>query len=58
MSLLLRWRSTTDAANLGRGIVVDGVRATSPSGVVLDGERTPGAFTTDGWVLLRDRAVA
>ena len=40
--LLLRWRSTTDGANLGRGVVVDGVRADRRRGVVLDGERTPG----------------
>ncbi|WP_392543345.1 serine hydrolase [Oryzobacter telluris] len=54
----LRWRTTTDGAYLGRGVVVDGVRATSPAGVVLDGEKNPGAFTTDGWALLRERAVA
>ncbi|MFQ6172119.1 serine hydrolase [Oryzobacter sp. R7] len=56
--LLLRWRTTTDGAYLGRGVVVDGVRATSPAGVVLDGERDPGAFTAAGWTLLRERAVA
>ncbi len=56
--LLVRWRTTTDGAYLGRGVVVDGVRATSPAGVVLDGEKDPGAFTADGWVLLRERAVA
>ncbi len=55
--LLLRWRSVTDATNLGRGVVVDGVRARSAAGVILDGERKPGAFTVDGWVLLRDRAL-
>lgn len=55
---LLRWRTTTDGAYLGRGVVVDGVMVTSPAGVLLDGEKDPGAFTTDGWVLLRDRAVA
>lgn len=50
--LLLRWGLTTDAALLGRGVVVDGVRVTSGAGVVLDGERNPGAFEADGWSVL------
>lgn len=53
--LLLRWRVVTDAANLGRGVVVDGVRATAGGRVVLDGEKDPGVFVADGWsVTTRD----
>ena len=49
-TLLLRWRFTTDAANLGRGVLVDGVRVvTRGGGVVLDGERRPEVFTATGW---------
>ncbi|MGJ7441157.1 serine hydrolase [Aquipuribacter sp. MA13-6] len=47
--LLLRWRYSTDAANLGRGVLVDGVRVVTRGGAVLDGERRPEAFTTTGW---------
>ncbi len=47
--LLLRWRYSTDAANLGRGVLVDGVRVVARGGAVLDGERRPEAFTTTGW---------
>ncbi|WP_299446191.1 serine hydrolase domain-containing protein [uncultured Phycicoccus sp.] len=50
--LLVRWRMTTDGLYLGRGVVVDGVKATSGAGVVLDGEKGPGAFEADGWSLL------
>ncbi|NHA67879.1 serine hydrolase domain-containing protein [Phycicoccus flavus] len=51
--LLLRWRMETDGAYLGRGVVVDGVKATAPAGVVLDGERRPGVFVAEGWSVLR-----
>ena len=48
---VLRWRYTTDAAYLGRGVYVDDVRVAAPGGVLLDGEARPGAFTADGWSL-------
>lgn len=54
---LLRWRTTTDSAYLGRGVVVDGVLATGPDGILLDGERDAAAFTSDGWIVLQRRAV-
>jgi CubicO group peptidase (beta-lactamase class C family) len=50
----VRWRYTTDPVYEGRGVYVDGVRATDGSGhTVLDGERPADAarFVTDGWVV-------
>jgi CubicO group peptidase (beta-lactamase class C family) len=48
---LLRWRYDTDAANLGRGVYVDGVRVIGPDGGRLD--RTS-RFQSDGWALSGD----
>lgn len=46
----VRWRSTTDPLNLGRGIYVDGVRAWDAAGhEVFNGDRRPSAFQADGW---------
>ena len=46
----VRWRFTTDANTLGRGVMVDGVRAVGRTGgPVLDGERHPEEFTAVGW---------
>jgi hypothetical protein len=53
-----RWRYTTDGAYLGRGVLVDDVLVTSPSGVLLDGEQDPAAFSTEGWVLTGREVVA
>ncbi|GGI06980.1 serine hydrolase domain-containing protein [Isoptericola cucumis] len=50
--LLLRWRTTTDPAYLGRGVFVDGVVARTGSGTLLDGERTPDAFDAESWRLV------
>ncbi|KQU65299.1 serine hydrolase domain-containing protein [Phycicoccus sp. Root101] len=50
-SQVLRWRYTTDAAYLGRGAYVDDVRVASGGRVVLDGEKTPGDFVAQGWML-------
>jgi len=36
-----------------RGVYDDGVKITSASGLLLDGERTPEAFTATGWRLSR-----
>lgn len=48
--LLLRWRYTTDATNLGRGVLVDAVKVVARGGgVVLDGERHPEVFRATGW---------
>lgn len=54
----LRWRHTTDGGYLGRGVAVDGVVVQGPGGVLLDGEKTPDAFTPDGWRLSGRDAVA
>jgi CubicO group peptidase (beta-lactamase class C family) len=45
----LRWRYTTDANYVGRGVYVDGVRIADKLGVVLDGERHPEALVAQGW---------
>lgn len=50
----LRWVSSTDTNNHGRGVYVDRVQVRSGHRVVLDGERTPRAFAADGWALARD----
>jgi CubicO group peptidase (beta-lactamase class C family) len=50
----VRWRYTTDPVYEGRGVYVDGVRATNGSGhTVFDGERTADAarFVANGWVV-------
>jgi CubicO group peptidase (beta-lactamase class C family) len=50
----VRWRYTTDPLYEGRGVYVDGVRASDEKGhVVFDGERPADAarFITNGWVL-------
>ena len=49
----LRWRYTTDANYLGRGIFVDGVRIAGKSGVLLDGERHPESLVAQGWSQVR-----
>ncbi|GAA5020293.1 serine hydrolase domain-containing protein [Terrabacter aeriphilus] len=46
---LVRWRLTTDAAYLGRGVLVDGIRVTGHRGLLLDAERHPESLTADGW---------
>lgn len=46
----VRWRYTTDPLNQGRGVYVDAVRAWDAAGhLAFDGDRTPDAFTADGW---------
>jgi CubicO group peptidase (beta-lactamase class C family) len=50
----VRWRYTTDPLYEGRGVYVDGVRASDAKGhVVFDGERPADAarFVANGWVL-------
>jgi CubicO group peptidase (beta-lactamase class C family) len=49
----VRWRYTSDPLYSGRGVYVDGVRIVSDHRVLLDGERTPEAFTAVGWRLSR-----
>ncbi|MFD7158285.1 serine hydrolase [Kribbella sp. NPDC059898] len=49
----IRWRYTSDPLYQGRGVYVDGVKITSGSGLLLDGERTPESFTATGWRLSR-----
>jgi hypothetical protein len=55
---LVRWRYTTDGAYLGRGVFVDDVLVVGSGGVVLDGEKSPEAFSSEGWALLGRQAVA
>jgi CubicO group peptidase (beta-lactamase class C family) len=47
----LRWLYTTDPEYTGRGVNVNAVRVTDGHGVLLDGDRQPGAFTGSGWAL-------
>jgi CubicO group peptidase (beta-lactamase class C family) len=54
----LRWRHTTDGGYLGRGVAVDHILVNGPGGILLDGEKTPAAFTPDGWRLQGRDAVA
>jgi CubicO group peptidase (beta-lactamase class C family) len=49
----IRWRYTSDPLYQGRGVYVDGVKITSGTGLLLDGERTPESFTATGWRLSR-----
>lgn len=49
----LRWRYTSDPLYTGRGVYVDGIRAVGGDRVLLDGERSPNAFTAVGWRLAR-----
>lgn len=51
--LLVRWRLVTDATTLGRGVLVDGVRATAGHRVLLDGEKDAAPFTPIGWSIVR-----
>ena len=55
---LLRWRYTTDGGYLGRGVFVDGILVQGAGGVLLDGERTPEAFSVEGWAAVTRQAVA
>ena len=50
---VLRWRFTTDAGYLGRGVLVDEVLVTAPEGVLFDGEKSPQLLVSDGWTLVR-----
>ena len=50
-SQLLRWRYTTDASYLGRGVYVDDVRVTARGRALLDAEKSPSALLSDGWTL-------
>ncbi len=49
--LMLRWHYTTDKQYSGRGVNVTGVRVKDGSGLLFDGDRAPGSFVADGWVL-------
>ncbi|WP_286168070.1 serine hydrolase [Phycicoccus sp. SLBN-51] len=55
---LVRWRYTTDGAYLGRGVFVDDVFAQGAGGVLLDGERSSGLFSAEGWAAVSRQAVA
>jgi CubicO group peptidase (beta-lactamase class C family) len=49
--LMVRWEYVTDPEYTGRGVNVAGVRVSDSSGVLLDGDRDPGAFTGVNWAL-------
>ncbi len=55
---LVRWRHVTDGGYLGRGVAVDDIEVSGPGGILLDGEKTPGALTPDGWMLRGRETVA
>ncbi|NNG19004.1 serine hydrolase [Naumannella sp. ID2617S] len=46
---VLRWRHTTDAVYLGRGVYVDDIQVRG--GAKVDGEKEPTRFTASNWVL-------
>ena len=46
---ILRWAYATDPDYSGRGVYVDGIRAVSDQGLLLDGEHHPEVFAPDGW---------
>jgi CubicO group peptidase (beta-lactamase class C family) len=50
---LLRWRYVTDGNTLGRGVAVSRVRVAGRGGVVVDGDRSPEAFSSSGWTSRR-----
>jgi hypothetical protein len=54
----VRWRHVTDGGYLGRGVAVDDIEVAGPGGILLDGEKTPGALTPDGWALRGRETVA
>ena len=45
----LRWRYTTDANTLGRGVAVTRIRVVGAGGVVVDSDATPDTFAASGW---------
>jgi CubicO group peptidase (beta-lactamase class C family) len=49
--LMVRWQYVTDPEYTGRGVNIAGVRVSDSSGVLLDGDRDPGAFTGVNWAL-------
>lgn len=48
--VILRWRYITDTSYTGRGVAVDGVRATSTNGILLDGEHHSSLLSAVDWV--------
>lgn len=48
-SQVIRWRHTTDALYLGRGVYVDDVQVRG-GGTTVDTEKDPSRFTASGWV--------
>ncbi|WP_019855861.1 serine hydrolase domain-containing protein [Actinopolyspora mortivallis] len=49
--LLVRWRFSPDERYLGRGVYLDGIRLTSSSGTLLDGEADSGALHGAGFLV-------
>lgn len=47
----LRWTYTTDPEYTGRGVDITHVTARDAQGALFDGDRSPGAFTGDGFAL-------
>lgn len=45
----LRWRYTSDANTLGRGVSVSRIRVAGRGGVVIDSDASPETFVASGW---------
>ena len=50
---VLRWRYTTDATTLGRGVSVSRVRVVGHGGVLVDADASTATFRSSGWTLRR-----
>ncbi|WP_211236552.1 serine hydrolase domain-containing protein [Arthrobacter castelli] len=50
---LIRWRYTTDANTLGRGVFVDNIQVKTGKRTVLNGEKGSSAFIADGFIEVR-----
>lgn len=49
----LRWRYTTDANTLGRGVSVSRIRVVGAGGAVVDSDASTATFAASGWTLTR-----
>ncbi|KGN30301.1 beta-lactamase [Knoellia sinensis KCTC 19936] len=49
----LRWRYTTDANTLGRGVGASRIRVVGRGGVIVDSDSTTDAFAASGWSMSR-----
>ncbi|ONI78909.1 serine hydrolase [Actinosynnema sp. ALI-1.44] len=47
--IFLRWRFSTDRTLTGRGVLLDNIKITEGSRILLDGEKQPTALDSQGW---------